>query len=171
MAPVRNKKRVSDQSTASRRHGAATDTKVPIKSPSTPHDKSPIKKRRMGISALQKQALIDNLQLEGNFPPKFVGCLACVLSCLVTERARRLRAQYQLQAQGLRSRIEIRINRIPMSLRKLTMGDLLSKCSQQDQGRVVSRPPVPAKDTPRSSPQRTLPARNQAVGRGYKRMR
>ncbi|KFG87845.1 hypothetical protein MANI_001051 [Metarhizium anisopliae] len=152
MAPVRNKKRVSDQSTSSRRHGAATDTKVPIKSPSTPHDKSPIKKRRMGISALQKQALIDNLQLE------------------VTERARRLRAQYQLQAQGLRSRIEIRINRIPMSLRKLTMGDLLLKCSQQDQGRVVSRPPVPAKDTPRSSPQRTLPARNQAVGRGYKRM-
>ncbi|KAK9439207.1 Borealin-like protein [Metarhizium brunneum] len=152
MAPVRNKKRVSDQSTASRRHGATTDTKVPIKSPSTPHDKSPIKKRRMGISALQKQALIDNLQLE------------------VTERARRLRAQYQLQAQGLRSRIEIRINRIPMSLRKLTMGDLLLKCSQQGQGRVVSRPPVPAKDTPRSSPQRTLPARNQAVGRGYKRM-
>ncbi|OAQ72787.1 Borealin-lik [Pochonia chlamydosporia 170] len=153
MAPVRNKKRVSDQSTTSKRQGTTTDTKVPVKSPSTPHDRSPIKKRKMGLSALQKQALIDNLQLE------------------VTERARRLRAQYQLQAQGLRSRIEIRINRIPMSLRKLKMGDLILKYSEQEQARLVTRPPpVPAKDTPRSSPQRTLPARTQAASRGYKRM-
>ncbi|TWU77897.1 hypothetical protein ED733_004782 [Metarhizium rileyi] len=150
MAPARNKKKVLDHSVASQRQGATTDTKIPIKSPSSSHGRSPIKKRRMGISILQKQALIDNLQLE------------------VTERARRLRAQYQLQAQGLRSRIEIRVNRIPMSLRKLTMGELLSKYSQQEEGRPASRPPpVPAKDTPRSSPQRM---RTQAAGRGYKRM-
>ncbi|KHN95292.1 Borealin-lik [Metarhizium album ARSEF 1941] len=153
MAPIRNRKRVSEQSTVSREQDAATDTKVPVKSPSTPHERSPLKKRKMGISTLQKQALIDNLQLE------------------VTERARRLRAQYHLQAQGLRSRIEIRINRIPVSLRKLTIGELILKCSQQEQGQVFARPPpVPAKDTFRSSPQRALPARSQAVGRGYKRM-
>ncbi|QPH00007.1 hypothetical protein C2857_003104 [Epichloe festucae Fl1] len=150
MAPTKSKRKVSDQTTAAVNR---QDTKVSIKSPSTPTARSPIKKRKMGLSAQQKQALIDNLQLE------------------VTERARRLRAQYQLQAQGLRSRIEIRINRIPMSLRKLKIGHLLDKHAEQEQSRDVSNPPpVPAKDTPRSSPQRSLPARAQAVGRGYKRM-
>ncbi|KAK2593810.1 hypothetical protein QQS21_008468 [Conoideocrella luteorostrata] len=154
MAPVKSKKRASCQSTASvRGQGANADTKVPVKSPSTPTGRSPIKKRKMGLTAPQKQALIDNLQIE------------------ITERARRLRAQYQLQAQGLRSRIEIRINRIPMSLRKLKMGDLLQKYDEQEKGRNMAKPPpVPAKDTPRSSPQRTMPTRTQAAGRGYKRM-
>lgn len=46
---------------------------------------------------------------------------------LVTERARKLRAQYTLQAQGLRNRIELRINRIPKSLRTANMGELFSK--------------------------------------------
>lgn len=45
----------------------------------------------------------------------------------VTERARKLRAQYMLQAQGLRTRIEIRVNRIPTALRQAKMGDLLRK--------------------------------------------
>lgn len=45
----------------------------------------------------------------------------------VTERARRLRAQYALQAQDLRGRIERRVNRIPVALRKQKMGDLLAK--------------------------------------------
>lgn len=67
MAPVRQKKWPSDQSTASTRHGATEgSTRVPLKgSPSTPHPRSPIKRQRMGISVQQKQALIDNLQLEG----------------------------------------------------------------------------------------------------------
>ncbi|PNY27150.1 Uncharacterized protein TCAP_02921 [Tolypocladium capitatum] len=157
MAPVRQKKRVSDQSTAStRRHGASTDGKMPLKDdPSTPRHRSPIKKQRMGISVQQKQALIDNLQLE------------------VTERARRLRAQYNLQALGLRSRIEIRINRIPTSLRKTKMGDLLVKYIEQEQNQIAGRPPpVPANDTPRSSPQKSVygAARSQAPGRAYKGM-
>ena len=42
----------------------------------------------------------------------------------VTERARKLRAQYALQAQSLRTRIELRINRIPTAIRKSKMGDL-----------------------------------------------
>ena len=45
----------------------------------------------------------------------------------VTERARKLRAQYALQAQSLRTRIELRINRIPTALRKANMGDLFEK--------------------------------------------
>lgn len=42
----------------------------------------------------------------------------------VTERARKLRNQYKLQAQSLRARIEMRINRVPSSLRRTQMGDL-----------------------------------------------
>lgn len=53
-----------------------------------------------------------------------------IMSRTVTERARKLRAQYMLQAQGMRSRIEIRVNRIPTALRKAKMGDLLTKHSQ-----------------------------------------
>ncbi|QKX55299.1 uncharacterized protein TRUGW13939_02391 [Talaromyces rugulosus] len=76
----------------------------------TPTGSPPAKKLR--ITQSQKQTLIDNLQLE------------------ITERARKLRAQYALQAQDLRSRIERRVNRIPVSLRKTTMGALLEKYSQ-----------------------------------------
>ncbi|KAG6041852.1 hypothetical protein E4U41_001012 [Claviceps citrina] len=152
MAPVKSRKRVSDRSMTSTNRA---DTKVPIKNPSTPTgSRSPIKKRKMGLNVQQKQALIDNLQLE------------------ITERARRLRAQYQLQAQGLRSRIEIRINRIPMSLRKLTLGDLLQKYAEQEQSRNVIRPSsVPVKDAA-LSPQKSLlaPARAPTAGRVYKRM-
>lgn len=175
MAPVRQKKRGSDQSTASTRsHGATADSKVPLKgSPSTPRHRSPIKKQRMGISVQQKQALIDNLQLEGLFipiPP--CGRRRMLTCCAVTERARRLRAQYSLQAQGLRSRIEIRVNRIPTSLRKIKMGDLLVKYIEQEQNRIAGGrpPPVPAKDTPRSGPQKASygAARLQAPGRAYK---
>lgn len=46
---------------------------------------------------------------------------------IVTERARKLRAQYALQANDLRARIERRVNRIPVALRKATMGELLEK--------------------------------------------
>lgn len=45
----------------------------------------------------------------------------------VTERARKLRAQYALQANDLRARIERRVNRIPVALRKATMGELLER--------------------------------------------
>ncbi|KAF9882804.1 hypothetical protein FE257_005136 [Aspergillus nanangensis] len=73
----------------------------------TPTNTPPKKKLR--ITRNQKQALIDNLQLE------------------ITERARKLRAQYALQANDLRTRIERRVNRIPVALRKANMGELLEK--------------------------------------------
>ncbi|KAL4885206.1 Borealin N terminal-domain-containing protein [Aspergillus karnatakaensis] len=73
----------------------------------TPTNSPP--RKRMRITRSQKQALMDNLQLE------------------ITERARKLRAQYALQAQDLRARIERRVNRIPTALRKANMGELLEK--------------------------------------------
>ncbi|KAL2841924.1 Borealin N terminal-domain-containing protein [Aspergillus pseudoustus] len=73
----------------------------------TPTNSPP--RKRMRMTRNQKQALMDNLQLE------------------ITERARKLRAQYALQAQDLRARIERRVNRIPIALRKANMGELLEK--------------------------------------------
>lgn len=58
----------------------------------------------------------------------------------VTERARKLRAQYALQAQSLRTRMELRINRIPTSLRKANMGELLEKYLEISQ---VKQKPAP----------------------------
>ncbi|RDA83001.1 hypothetical protein CP532_4386 [Ophiocordyceps camponoti-leonardi (nom. inval.)] len=142
MAPARRRSRPSDSSTtpATRRDDASRGTKIPLKgSPRTPHHRSPIKKRKNGISLQQKQALIDNLQLE------------------VTERARRLRAQYNLQAQGLRSRVEIRVNRIPRSLRKLKMGDLLLKHLEQEQSRAA--PALPVKEAVKPATRSQVPER------------
>ncbi|KAH7171219.1 Borealin N terminal-domain-containing protein [Dactylonectria macrodidyma] len=146
MAPVRTKKRTSD---------AMDDQKVPVRSPTTPHHRSPIKKRKGAISLAQKQALIDNLQLE------------------ITERARRLRAQYNLQAQGLRSRIEIRINRIPVSLRKIKMGDLLAKYLEQEEKRSARAAVAPKVLPARANPQRVAQNTTLSVkpaARAQKRM-
>lgn len=102
------------------------------------------------------------------------------ITTTVTERARKLRAQYNLQAQGLRTRIEIRVNRIPMALRKLKMGDLLQKHSTNQQKPVATKqttaaarapPPVPEKDF---NPARSVVSRAEsprAVNRPLKRLR
>ncbi|KAI5304997.1 hypothetical protein KEM56_005534 [Ascosphaera pollenicola] len=101
---------------------------------------------KLRITASQKQALIDNLQLE------------------ITERARNLRVQYSLQATDLRSRIERRINRIPIALRKVKMGELMAKHAEQknqssassEQGEQVhEQPQQPQQQEP------TQPTQNQ----------
>lgn len=58
----------------------------------------------------------------------------------VTERARKLRAQYALQANDLRARIERRVNRIPVSLRKANIGELLEKHSAATNKQQVASP-------------------------------
>ncbi|KAJ6172754.1 hypothetical protein N7470_001821 [Penicillium chermesinum] len=86
--------------------------------------------KKLCLTQDQKQALIDNLQLE------------------ITERARKLRAQYALQANDLRSRIQRRVNRIPLSLRKANMGELFDKHNAshaQSQSASPSRKASPAK--------------------------
>ncbi|KAK1769457.1 Borealin N terminal-domain-containing protein [Phialemonium atrogriseum] len=135
MPAPRGRKRKSGQSTTSSDdQGAQTRTQmVATKTDEGPSEESPRKRRKVGITITQKQALIDNLQLE------------------ITERARKLRAHYNIHAQSLRTRIEIRVNRIPLALRKARMGDLLMKYSEQQQKpgaapTAVRNPPVPEKD-------------------------
>ncbi|KAL2808550.1 Borealin N terminal-domain-containing protein [Aspergillus granulosus] len=93
-------------STATKRKSSDMDDAYPVED-LTPTNTPP--RKRMRITRSQKQALMDNLQLE------------------ITERARKLRAQYALQAQDLRARIERRVNRIPIALRKSNMGELFEK--------------------------------------------
>lgn len=122
MAPSRTKKaRTSTTSDTSSRLEV-----VPTQSPARTPTRSP-QKRVMGITESQKQALIDNLQLEGCLAPSLRYLWTVTDITVVTERARKLRAQYALQAQSLRTRIELRINRIPTALRKANMGELYSK--------------------------------------------
>ena len=154
----------------------ASNRKMTTASPSTPNWRSPIRKQRRGITIQHKQALIDNLQLESRQLPVGMSALPILTFCAVTERARRLRSQYNLQAQSVRSRIEIRLNRIPTSLRKMRMGDLMIKCVEQQQNRAIARrpPPVPVKDAqPRPSPHKSAsdPARIPQSNRVLKRLR
>ncbi|PSK55679.1 hypothetical protein B9Z65_4557 [Elsinoe australis] len=81
----------------------------------------------ISISEARKQMLVDNLQLE------------------ITERARKLRAQYAMQAQGLRTRLEMRVNRIPHALRHANMQDLVNKYSQPQPVKTAPAPPPPQK--------------------------
>lgn len=70
MAPTRSKKPKSTESTGSvdiqkfpvPPQMIPTKTRSPARTP--PNNRSPIKKQKMGITLAQKQALIDNLQLE-----------------------------------------------------------------------------------------------------------
>ncbi|OTB01531.1 hypothetical protein M426DRAFT_25560 [Hypoxylon sp. CI-4A] len=154
MAPVRaTRKRKSN-------HSSPTEDDQQIHKVQSTPQRSPIKKRKLGLTLTQKQALIDNLQLE------------------ITERARRLRSQYNIQAQQLRSRVEMRVNRIPTSLRKVKMGELLTKSLQPQQpprpptksAYVAKPPPVPAKDdapakSSKAIPRKPVPTSNAAAGR------
>ncbi|RKF61081.1 hypothetical protein OnM2_045009 [Erysiphe neolycopersici] len=108
--------------------------------------------KKIELSQAQKRALIQNLQLE------------------ITERARRLRAQYALQAKGLRTRVEIRINRIPVAVRRLKMGDLLLKYSEKPMEDKVSQSKTDLKSLERIPPQ-TLSIASLLPPRGTKRTR
>lgn len=148
MAP-QSRKRKSEAMDETRR--PTTPTEVPAS-------------KRMKITAVQKQALIDNLQLE------------------ITERARHLRAHYALQCADLRARIERRVNRIPIAMRKLTMGELIAKHSAPQLQHTTassihaqvtttagekSLPPLPSDFEPKTSSPIRIPA--PAPTRGKKR--
>ncbi|KAH7270226.1 Borealin N terminal-domain-containing protein [Fusarium redolens] len=116
MAPVNSKKQLAESPLKK-----TMVEHVPLHSGSpSAQPRSPIRKRTPGaITMQQKQAMIDNMQLE------------------ITERARRLRAQYNYMATTVRSRIEMRLNRVPMSMRNIKMGDLLQKTLDQEQQRAA----------------------------------
>lgn len=71
MAPPRGTKRKSDESASASDHGnTAHDTaaqKVATKTHDAHSEHSPRKRQKTGISMAQKQALVDNLQLESRF--------------------------------------------------------------------------------------------------------
>ena len=116
--------------------------------PTTPTG-SPARKK-LKITESQKQALIDNLQLE------------------ITERARHLRAHYALQCADLRSRVERRVNRIPIAMRKMKMGELMAKHEEATKAKPTAHaqvtlptatdrplPPLPQEALKAASPLRT----------------
>ncbi|KPI45336.1 uncharacterized protein AB675_2700 [Cyphellophora attinorum] len=112
--------------TLKRKSDAIDDT------PATPTGSPSRKKLR--VTAEQKQAIIDNLQLE------------------ITERARKLRAGYALQCEDLRARVQRRVNRIPMAMRKMTMGELMARHAESGKSRPASpelgKPPSPLRTSP-----------------------
>ncbi|KAK0363572.1 hypothetical protein LTR91_020360 [Friedmanniomyces endolithicus] len=149
MPPGRPKKtRPSTDAAAS----APPPTTVPTRTDEptqTPPERSPVADRILtaGITQAQKQALIDNLQLESKQDTSHTCTFlehAWTDASQVTERARKLRAQYALQAQGLRTRLEMRVNRIPQALRQRKMGDLLAEHAEKARAKVT--PAVPEKD-------------------------
>ncbi|KFY10532.1 hypothetical protein V492_04974 [Pseudogymnoascus sp. VKM F-4246] len=154
MAPTRQRKHgksTESESSVDAMDFPAPPQTIPTKSSTptrTPIRRSPTKKVPRGLTANQKQALLDNLQLE------------------ITERARKLRAQYMLQAQGLRTRIEIRVNRIPTGLRKAKMGDLLLKYNEaKSNSSNAILPGMTARGANIGSPSRNLLQENQRNAR------
>ncbi|KAI1612141.1 Borealin N terminal-domain-containing protein [Exophiala viscosa] len=127
MSSTNTRKRKSDQMEES------TFAVTPTGSPAS---------KKMRITEAQKQALMDNLQLE------------------ITERARQLRAGYALQCADLRARIERRVNRIPLAIRKMTMGELMEKhdVPKQAQSKTQSKPTRQTQAQIVASKERPLPA-------------
>lgn len=107
------------------------------------HD--PMKRGPASITAAQKQVLIDNLQQEGKLliRPLF-DQESALMPQAVTDRARRLRTQYAQQAQNLRTRLEMRINRIPTALRKRKMQDLIEEHTRKNEPQSAAPLPVQA---------------------------
>lgn len=144
---------------------------VAVPSPATPERDSA--QQASTITAAQKQAVIDNLQLESTSTSNEQ--LAPLLTrAIVTERARKLRAQYALHAQGLRSRLEMRINRVPKQLRTTNIAELIEQYSEHLEPPSKRPLPIPqataaaskAAQNARSQPAQHL---NSARSRGTKR--
>jgi hypothetical protein len=73
MEPLGSRKRKSDQISVSTEEQYTADIgsqKIPTKTGDAEPNESPLKKQRVGITLAQKQALIDNLQLESTFASK-----------------------------------------------------------------------------------------------------
>jgi hypothetical protein len=122
-------------------------------------------RKKLKITQSQKQAIIDNLQLESKIVlpttpmEAMVPLDSVLLTQAVTERARKLRAQYALQAQDLRARIERRVNRIPLALRKATMGELLEKygaTTRSDEATQTFKKPALPPKTAKHAPITTI---------------
>lgn len=141
----------------------------------TPTGSPPRKKMR--ISRKQKQALMDNLQLE-SMSLLFTLVICCdekLTGQIVTERARRLRAQYALQTHDLRARIDRRVNRIPVSLRKANMGELLEKhqalLRSQASPRKITSPAKNSKNVPNIHEKAQSQSQSHTAAAGNRRVK
>jgi hypothetical protein len=171
MAPVNSKKQLAESPLKK-----TMVEHVPLHSGSpSAQPRSPIRKRTPGaITMQQKQAMIDNMQLESMW--LLVWHKYTADNIVVTERARRLRAQYNYMATTVRSRIEMRLNRVPMSMRNIKMGDLLQKTLDQEQQRAAKSAAMrkqPATTRAASPPKQIQSAANnlKPAPRTKKRMR
>ena len=126
MAPANDRKRKSDVM-----EELAVRAVTPTRSPA---------RKKLKITQQQKQALMDNLQLE-SMQLRSAQSRAIADITPVTERARQLRAEYALQCADLRARIERRVNRIPISIRKTTMGDLMQQHETTEAVQPKTSPP------------------------------
>ncbi|KAI4177928.1 MAG: hypothetical protein LQ343_000012 [Gyalolechia ehrenbergii] len=104
-----------------------------------------------------------------------MSCVCIAHWVQVTERARKLRAQYALQAQSLRTRIELRVNRIPTAMRKAKMGELYEKYIESTKSPTIpptSQSTLPA-EVPHLSPAKAASPSKQGgtapLQRGIKR--
>ncbi|KAF8426303.1 Borealin N terminal-domain-containing protein [Tirmania nivea] len=125
MAPAVRRKKLSTTPPPKLKPALSTATPrlSPSKIPTSTNSRlrSPIRKiNNRGLTSPQKRIIIDNLLLE------------------INERVRRLRAQYEVQAQALRHRIEMRINRVPKKLWNAKMGDLLLKHATAASSTIVN---------------------------------
>lgn len=77
------------------------------------------------ITARQKQAMIDNLQLESTYIQSIV--INSLTISQVTNRARKLRNEFDESSRWLNRRIENRVGRLPSHIRKITIGELFDK--------------------------------------------
>lgn len=93
-------------------------------------------------------------------------------SALVTERARKLRAQYALHAQGLRSRLEMRINRIPLALREKNIMDLVNQHAQPATAKAPApKPALVLSERSPEKPRGIATTDSRPTSRGTKRSR
>lgn len=120
IAPIGRKKRVSSPTTS------LASPPPPAQQPS-PAPQSPLHHISDGrITKNAKRALLENLELE-SLPPYPPANQGAKLTSAVAERTRKLRSHYMLLSHSLKQRVEMRINRVPKKLWKITMGELMQQ--------------------------------------------
>jgi hypothetical protein len=110
---------------------------------------------------MAQRALVENLQLQSVLTPGVWQIRKTDTCTLVTDKARQLRAQYSVQAEGIKTRIQLRVYRIPSSLRNTTLGALLE--NQDQNGR-------PGASTTAGRPVKTVAASRNAAQESQNRL-
>ena len=91
---------------------------------------------------------------------------------LVATRVEALRSEYTNHAKNMRAKLELRIKRIPVAMRQMTVGELLEQHLEREDKQKVASPNkiVSRVPQPRSSPAKALTTLKPA-SHGTKRTR